>query len=461
VLHAAGDSEYLIASAADKVFAVPEATLLINGFAASPIFLGSAMDKLGVHWEVARVGAYKNAPDIFTRSELSAEQRETINAYLDTDVRIFKAALATTRRITPEAIDAVWSDALVVPTKAKKLGFVDDIIAPAEIESQAEQLAPRSVYEPQYRPGQIRDDRWSELRQIAIVPVIGTIAGGKSQEDPLGLAKIAGAETVVRSLRRAQADPLVAAIVLRVDSGGGDGLASDLMYRAVLEAKRRKPVIASMGDVAASGGYYAAMGADQVFAEPTTITGSIGVFIVKPVLNPLAEKLGVHHETIKRGELSNFVNLLDPWTPQEKAAAQKWVDSFYDSFVTEVSRSRKMSWQQVDAIARGHVWSGLDAQARGLIDEMGGLLEAIDAARARAGIPASEDCEITILGEPRGLLGSLTSSEGLLSGVLGETSAPQALPSALKQLATEIGVDQVLLLQPGVKAMMPFTLKVR
>ncbi len=461
VLYAAGDAEYLIASAADKVFAVPEATLLINGFAASPIFLGSAMDKLGVRWEVARVGAYKTATDIFTRSRISAEERETINAYLDTDELTFKAALATTRGITPEKIKAVWSEALVLPAKAKELGFVDDIIAPAELDSQVEQLAPQSVYEPHYRPGQIRDDRWGEQRQIAIVPVIGTIAGGKSQEDPLGLAKIAGAETVVRALRRAQANPFVAAIVLRVDSPGGDGLASDLMYRAVLEAKKRKPVIASMGDVAASGGYYAAMGADQVFAEPTTITGSIGVFIIKPVLNPLAEKLGVHHETIKRGDLSNFINLLDPWTPEEKAAAQKWVNGFYDGFITEVSNSRRMPREQVDAVAGGRVWSGLDAKGRGLVDEMGGLLEAIDAAKARAGIPASEDCDISILGEPGGLLGSLAGPDGLLSSALGETSAPQALPAALRQLATEIGADQVLLLQPGVKAMMPFTLKVR
>jgi len=233
------------------------------------------------------------------------------------------------------------------------------------------------------------------------------------------------------------------------------------MYRAVLEAKKRKPVIASMGDVAASGGYYAAMGADQVFAEPTTITGSIGVFFVKPVFNPLAEKLGVHHETIKRGDLSNFVNLLDPWTPEEKAAAQKWVDAFYDGFITEVAKSRRMSREQVDAIARGRVWSGLDAKGKGLVDEMGGLLEAIDAAKARAGIPASEDCEISILGEPRGLLSSLAGSDGMFSAVLGETSAPPALPATLGQLATEIGADQVLLLQPGVKAMMPFTLKVR
>ena len=461
VLLAAGDSEYLIATGADRVYAVPESTLLINGFAATPIFLGSAMDKLGVHWEVARVGAYKSAPDIFTRTGISPEERETIDAYLDSDVRSFEAALAATRNITPEKIRAVWREALVTPLKAKELGLIDDIIVPADLESRVKELEPRSIYEPGYRPGQIRDDRWGEKRQIAIVPILGTIAGGKSQEDPLGLAKIAGADTVVRALRRAQDDPLVSAIVVRIDSGGGDGLASDLMYRAVLEAKKRKPVIASMGDVAASGGYYAAMGADRVFAEPTTITGSIGVFIIKPVLNPLAEKLGIHHETIQRGELANFINLLDPWTPQEQRAAQNWVNAFYDEFITEVSKSRKIAKERVDAMAKGRVWSGADAKQRGLVDEVGGLLDAIDAARERAGIPKSEDLSLEIIGEAHGLLGALGSTDGLLSRALGDPMPAQPVPPALQQLAKEIGLDQAVLLQPTVKAMMPFTLRVR
>ena len=460
VLFTAGDAEYLIASAADKIYAVPESTLFINGFAASPIFLGTAMNKLGVQWEVARVGAYKSAPDIFTRSDLSREERETLDAYLDTDVRTFEAALATTRQISPDKVRAVWREALISPAKAKEMGLIDDIIVPADLESKMQELAPRAAYEPKYRPGRIRDDRWGERTQIAVVPVLGTITTGKSGEDPLGLAKIAGAESVVRALRRAQADPLVRAIVLRVDSPGGDGLASDLMYRAVLEAKKRKPVIASMGDVAASGGYYAAMGADQVFAEPTTITGSIGVFILKPVFNPLAEKLGVNHQTLRRGELSNFLNPLDPWTAEEKVAAQKWVDAFYDGFISEVSMSRKLSKEQVDAVARGRVWSGLDAKGKGLIDQLGGMWEAVQAARERSGMSADEDFEISILGEPRGLLAALAGSDGILSG-MGASSTGQPLPAAVKQLATEIGVDQVILLQPGVKAMMPFTLKVR
>jgi protease-4 len=247
-----------------------------------------------------------------------------------------------------------------------------------------------------------------------------------------------------------------------VDSPGGDSMGSDLMYRAVLEAKKRKPVIASMGDVAASGGYAASMGADQIFALPTTITGSIGVFFIKPVVDKLANKLGVHHETIKRGKLSDLFNLFQPWTPEEKIAAQKWVDATYDSFIAEVSACRKMSKSQVDGIARGRVWSGEDAQARGLVDQLGGLLDAVDAARVSAHIVSPDEVDISIVGESHGLLGALAESDGLISRTLGEAAAARSpLPAAFRELAADVGLDQALLLQPTVKAMMPFTLKVR
>lgn len=461
VLLGAGDSEYLMASAADKIYAVPEAILMINGFAANALFVGSAMEKLGVSWEVARVGAYKNAPDILTRSDMSREQRETVDAYLDTDVRHFRATVMEARHLTAEKLDLVWAEGLLTPRGAKELGVIDDVITPAELELELKRLLPNTHYDPSYRPREANDPRWGDRPQVAIVPVIGTIAGGKSQDSPLGLVEIAGAETVVRALRQAQDDPAVRAIVVRVDSGGGDGLASDLMYRAVLEAKKRKPVIASMGDVAASGGYYAAMGADQIFASPTTITGSIGVFLLKPVAKNLAETLGIHHQTIKRGELSNFLSPLDPWSPKERVAAQKWVNAFYDNFITEVAASRKLTKDQVDGMARGRVWSGEDARAKGLVDQMGGLLEAIDAARQRAGISPTEEVDVSIVGEPHGLLAFLSGDDGLLHSLAGDRGVPQPLSPAIRALATDIGLDQAILLEPTIKAMMPFTLKVR
>jgi protease-4 len=306
-------------------------------------------------------------------------------------------------------------------------------------------------------------EHWGEHKRIALIPVLGEISGGKSREGPFSAGEISGAETVVRALKRAEEDPQVAAIVLRVDSPGGDGLAADLMYRAVLEAKKKKPVVASMGDLAASGGYYASMGADEVFASPTTLTGSIGVFAVKPAVHDLASKLGLTFETIKTAPLADILGQVQPWTKEEQAAAQRWVDSFYDDFITEVSRSRRLSKEQVDAIARGRVWSGEDAKARGLVDSLGGLLEAIDSARRRAGLVGEVDLEV--FGEAHGLLSgpggeAEVAVEGVLTGLLGSAPARAQLPPPLKALAAELGVQAELLYEPGVKAMMPFMLKV-
>ena len=252
-----------------------------------------------------------------------------------------------------------------------------------------------------------------------MVPVLGTISGGKSRESPLGGEAIAGAETVALALERAQRDPTVAAIVLRVDSGGGDVLASELMYRAALEAKKHKPVIASMGDVAASGGYYAAMAADEIWASPTTLTGSIGVFYLKPALRGLlGDKLGANQETITRAPMADLLNSWRPWTEAEQKAVQAWVDSAYDDFITQVATSRKLDKAKVDGVARGRVWAGTAAKEHGLVDSLGGLMEAVEAARKRAKVPAGEELDLVVLGEARGLFSSLGGEPGVDAGPL-------------------------------------------
>ena len=462
VLLIAGDAEYLMASAADQVYAVREAELPINGFSASAVFLGDAMDKLGVRWDVARVGAYKNAPDALTRSQMSKEQEESINAYLDTDVDVFQGDVSSARRIQRAQVQQAWQDGLLTPARAKSLGLIDDVIDVADIPSRVTEVIPNASYDPGYRPRQTRANYWGVRPQIAVVPIVGVITTGRSQRDPFGLTQTAGSETVVKAIQRAADNPNIDAVVVRVDSGGGDGLASNLMYQAVLEARKKKPVIASMGDVAASGGYYAAMGADQVFAPATCITGSIGVFILKPGLSPLAEKLGIHHRTLKRGELSDFLNFWDPWTPAQKEAAQKWVDSFYDNFITEVAKSRKMTKERVDQIARGRVWSGRDAQQRGLVDKLGGMFEALQAARRQAGIADDADVDLVVYSESRGLLAGLAGEDSVVARLFGEPSdSPGGLPEGLRELAKELGLEQALALQPNLKAMMPFTLKVQ
>jgi protease IV len=265
---------------------------------------------------------------------------------------------------------------------------------------------------------------------------------------------------VALALERAQWDPSVAAIVVRVDSGGGEVMASDLMYRAVVEARKHKPVIASMGDVAASGGYYAAMGADEIWASPTTLTGSIGVFFMKPALRGLLEdKLGVTRESVSRAPLPDLVNLWRPWTEPERRAMQGWVDSAYDDFITQVALSRKLDKERVDAIARGRVWTGTAAHERGLVDSLGGLMDAVEAARKRAGVPATEEVELKVMGDARGFLSSLGGEPGVSTSPL-STSEP-LLPPGVRAFVREAGLDSPWMLEPGLKAVQPYTLTVR
>jgi len=354
----------------------------------------------------------------------------------------------------------VLAEGLLPPRTAVREKLADDVVDPAQLDRAGTALVPDGRWVGAYWPPPL-ERRWGEPRRIAVVPVIGTITGGRSRSDPLGFSRSAGAETIQRGLRDAESDPRVAAIVLRIDSGGGDGLASDIMYRAVLRARARKPVVATMGSAAASGGYYAAMGADWVLAEPTTLTGSIGVFVLKPGLEGLGKKIGVNVETLKRGPLAEILGLYRPWTPAEQAAAQRWVDAFYEDFVNEVAQSRKMETARVDAVARGRIWSGADARARGLVDALGGLPEAVAEARRRAGVPEGEDLLLVTYGGPVGLFGALAGENGVLTqlGVSGERTTPE--PDALQRLAHEVGIPSLFLLEPGMKAALPFELRVQ
>jgi protease-4 len=459
VLYSVDDTAYFVASAADEVYALPGSSLLINGLSASVIYLGGTMEKLGVTWDVARVGEYKTAPEQLTRRDLSPAQRETIEAYLDTQTGYYEAQVAKTRNIPAERLRESWSTGILTAARAKELGLINGVLLPEELDAKLEALSPGARYDPTYSPSNEREQRWGGRRRIAVVPVLGSISGGKSRSSPLGGEAVAGAETVALALERAQKDPSVVAIVVRVDSGGGDVLASELMYRAVLEAKKVKPVIASMGDVAASGGYYAAMGAHEIWAAPTTLTGSIGVFFLKPALRGLlGDKLGVNEETLTRAPMAGLLSTWRPWTEEERKAVQAWVDASYDEFITQVSASRGLEKTKVDTLARGRVWSGAAAKERGLVDSLGGFMEAVASARKRAGVPDREELDLVVLGEPRGLLSSMGGEPGVLAELL--PTAEPVLPPGVRALVREAGLDSPGMLEPGLKAAQPFTLTV-
>jgi protease-4 len=453
-----GDPEYLMISACDGIYATPEAMVMIDGLRTSVTFFGGTARRFGIDVDVARVGAYKNFPDQFTRMDMSDAQRETINAYLDTNAKTIAARIQESRHIEPAAWQAAVDEGLKPPKRAVAQHQLDGIMTPQQFDEFIGEQLPGARVARGYRPFDTRDERWGTQRSIAVIPVIGNIGGGKNGSN-LITGENAGAESFIEAINAAAEDSSVAAIVVRVDSGGGDGMASDLMYRAVLEAKKKKPVITSMGDVAASGGYYVAMGADEIFASPTTLTGSIGVFYAKPSIKRLAEDFGTTQISLSRGKLAGLTDNFDPWTEDQRVAAQKWIDDFYDSFITEVAASRKMSKESVDLVARGRVWSGEDAKARGLVDHLGGLMDAIGRAKEKSG--ATEELAISIYQSSPGLLASVLGATAPSS--LLETALPTSprLPPGLQSLAEQLGGAAWLLEKPGVQARLEYSVEIR
>ncbi len=453
----ASDVEYLMVSACDGIYAAPEAMFLVDGLRSDVTFFGSAAQRFGVDIDVARVGDYKNFPEQFTRADMSDAQRETINAYLDTNAKVIAQRVRESRGIEADAWQAGLDEGLKPVKRAVELRQLDGVLTPQQFDELLSERLPGARVDRSYRPFPERNTRWGRQDAIAIIPVLGAISGGKNSVSPL-TGVTAGAQSFISALAEAVEDPRVKAIVLRIDSPGGDGLASDLMYRSVLEAKKRKPVIASMGDVAASGGYYAAMGADVIVASPTTLTGSIGVFYVKPAVKRLAESFGVTQSSISRGKLAGITDSFEPWTDEQQVAAQKWIEDFYDSFITEAAASRKLPKEAIDKIARGRVWSGEDAKANGLVDVNGGLMDAIAIAKERAGL--NDDYALAIS----------ESSGGVLSAVFGaavpdallKLSVDQpALPPGLQSLAQQLGSNAWILDKPGVQARLEYGMEVR
>lgn len=397
-LESAGDLEYSVAAAADRIYAAPEAILLVNGFSTTALFAGEGLDKLGVKAEFFRVGAYKNAPDTFTRSSMSKEQREVEGSLLDDLFERYVERVAARRNLEEAQVKRLLDKGILKPVEAVEAGLLDGLVYPDQLEEVAGSVLGGKVAldKTAVEPPDVRDTSWGVARKIAVVRVEGDILRGGGARDPFGAVHIAGSEPIARRIRRAADDPFVAAIVVRIDSPGGDGNASDLIRRELVRARKekKKPVIASMGDVAASGGYYVAIGADEILAEPSTITGSIGVFVPHFDAEELFGKLGLNFTTMNRGQSADIFSPYRDLTDDERKTMQAWVDDAYDRFVGHVADARKLSKQQVDAIARGRVWTGAQAKERGLIDAFGGFDDALAEARKRAGLSSGTPVEI-------------------------------------------------------------------
>ena len=433
--------EYYIATSADKIFLPPSGDLYINGLAAEAMFYKGSLDKLGIEADVIQIGPkYKNAPDQYTKKEMGEGQREVINALLDEYFSRYTNGIAESRKKSPEDARALVNDAPYNANQAKALGLIDEAFYRVQVEDELKTKLGyktddklRTVSGSQYR--EIPSDTLglNKGERVAVIYASGAINVGRSSKGPL-MGEMVGSDTIVEAVNDAAEDKTIKAIVLRVDSPGGSALASDMMWYALENAKAKKPVVVSMGDVAASGGYYIACNANKIVAEPSTVTGSIGVFMGKPVVKGLYDWLGITNEYIMRGDNAGIFRETEKWTPEERAKMEGQTSKIYfDNFIPKVAAGRNMTVEQADTLGQGRVWTGTQAKANGLIDEFGGLEKAIEIAKQLAELPADKDVKRVVLPEPKPFLESLLSDE-----TSSDLRAEQAQAALLESLPADV-----------------------
>ena len=376
---------YYLASVADEVYLNPEGSLDFKGLSASVMFMKEALDKIGVEMQVVKVGTYKSAVEPFILNEMSSANREQLSSYLESMYSAFLENVSESRQIAQDSLRHIADNYLIHNADdAVAYGFVnakyhkDEVFAKLKERLGVEDKKDLpSVSLLDYK-NQIKKDTKND--RIAVLYAYGDIVDGEGMEGSIGGDKLS------RELRKLRRDDRVKAVVLRINSPGGSALASDVITREVELTKEVKPVIVSMGDYAASGGYYIAAMADSIFAEKETLTGSIGVFGLIPNLKGLLNnKLGIHVDEVKTGKFANLMTFGDKaLTDEEKAIIQAEVDRVYSTFTNKVAKGRGMETAYVDSIGQGRVWTGDQALEHGLVDGIGNLDRAIQAAAAKA-----------------------------------------------------------------------------
>lgn len=386
-----GTAELYVGSAASKLWIAPGGSVHVTGLRVEGLFLRELLGRLGIEAEVVRVGTHKSAGETFTRASMSPEQREELECLLDDLFEELVTALAEGRGISAERARALIDEGLFTATTAHAAGLVDAALYPDEIDAAVREVAAAAAEKPvdaaDYHAWCVADGAWLPLLRepphVAYVVARGMIRRGRGSR---GIAT----ETLRTLVRRLRDDARVRGVVLRLESAGGDGLASDLLWRELSLLAKEKPLVVSMGDVAASGGYYLAMAATRVLAEAGTLTGSIGVVGGKVNLEKLYGRLGVRRESVERGARAGLFSETRGLTSAERSALRAQMESVYDTFVARVAEGRRLAPEAVERIAQGRIFSGARAHGLGLVDALGGPLEALAEVVQRAGIGAAE-----------------------------------------------------------------------
>jgi len=392
-----GEQEFYLATACDKIFLMPSATLDLTGMASYELFLRGTLDKIGAFPDALHIGEYKTYSNTFTQHTFTPAHREMAESLNNDMFEQLVRGIADGRKKSEAEIKSLIDHGPFLPEDALRAGLIDDLMYEDQIDDKVKLAAgkPHYIEMNEYRGVSAGSLGLNRGPRIAVIYAAGIIASGKSNYDsPSGA--VVGSDTLIDYLRKARADNSVKAIVLRVDSPGGSAIASDVIWREVLLTRNQKPLIASMSDVAASGGYYIAMPAHAIVAEPSTLTGSIGVVLTKFVIDGTLKKLGINMEGVSQGKFADMYSPVRPFSPEERARMMENMQATYDTFVEKAAQGRNTTPERIDAIGQGRVWTGRQAKEIGLVDELGGLDRAVALAKQRAKIAQDAEVELVI-----------------------------------------------------------------
>ena len=476
--------DLLLLSVADRIEMSDATSVLLPGVSAEVLYVKDFLDKLGIKMLVTHIGNYKAAFENFARSDMSPQFHEMLDYLVESSYQAVQEIIATGRGIPPARVAEAIDRAFLSAADLKALGLIDTITprdlfwagVKADLGVDTLKLVTNygrkefnvdlqnpfaliklltEIFTPPKKQATLTP-------KIALVYAHGIIRSGKSQPSPLGRGGLMGSETLVEALKTATDDASVKAIVLRIDSPGGSGVASDAIWRAVAQASARKPVVASMADVAASGGYYIAMGANRILAEPETLTGSIGVVAAAVNVKGALDRLGIKVERVTRGQYALSLSPLSDPEQMMPAPLRQLMEDFYWQFVDKVAQGRQKTRADIHAVAQGRVWTGRDAVAKGLVDELGGLQRALEVARQLAHVAPEETLEILELPPAPKVFEAFAAAFGAtrMAGLaLSEAELGSATPELQEMLMQTVHL--LAAVQERLVAIMPVTVRLQ
>ena len=439
--------EYYLATATDKIYMPPEDTLYIKGLRAEMTFFKNTLDKVGAQVEVYHIGKYKDAGDMFTQTAMTPETREVMNSVLDQLYGHLTDTFAAARKKTPEEVRAIIDDGPFTATQAKARGLIDDLRYEDEVygdlKGRLKEGELKKLLSADYARVSGSSIGTEGGKKIALLVGDGDILRGEGGDDG---AIVSG--PFIKLIRKVANDSDIRGVILRVNSPGGDAIASDQILREVKLLSEKKPTVISMSDLAASGGYYISMTGDPIIAYPDTYTGSIGIIYGKVNLKGFYDKVGITKDILTRGKNADIDSDYHPLTDAGKAKLRESLEEFYKGFVGKAAQSRKKTYSDLESLAQGRVWLGVQAKQNGLIDDLGGIDKAVEQVKKKAGIAVGE--KIRLVPYP----GKRTIFDELL-----RAASDNSVESRMKALFG--GLDYKLWLHGGIMRVMPYTIEIR